>query len=105
MRCNDSNPAVIYDILERLARFLEQSRGPRLPRSKLDTGGEGGIVHAFDENWPSAIVDHGNDAGPMIMFCLGFGSGYHFTRCGQRDDFLLRELCGRACGGEYRKPE
>jgi hypothetical protein len=79
---------VIYGILERLARSLKESRRPRLSRRKLYAGGKGRTVHALHENWPSSIVDHGNDAGPMIAIRFRFGSGHHLRAAAKVMTFL-----------------
>jgi len=63
------------------------------------------MIHALNEDGPPSVIDHGNDAGPMIARCLHFGSGHHFTRCGQGDDFLLGKLRRRTPGSEGHKSE
>ena len=50
------------------------------------------MIHPFDQDRPSPIVDDGDDAGPMIALRLRFGSGHHFACGGQGDDFLVGEL-------------
>src|SRR6202021_2328079 len=87
-----SEPTTVDRILERLAWLLEQGRRPCLTRRKFDAGEKSGMLHPFDQDRPSPIVDDGDDAGPMIALRLRFGSGDHFARGGQGDDFLVGEL-------------
>ena len=56
-RRHGRDAAVVNRILERLARLLEQRCGSCFARRKFDTGGIGGVVHAFNENGPATVVD------------------------------------------------
>jgi hypothetical protein len=50
------------------------------------------MIHPLDQDRPSAVVDHGDGAGPMIAFRLRLGGGDHFARRCQSDDLLLGQL-------------
>jgi hypothetical protein len=63
------------------------------------------MIHPFDQDRPSPIVDDGDDAGPMIALRLRFGSGHHFACGGQGDDFLVGELCRGTAGCNGGEPE
>src|SRR6202011_1020737 len=66
----------VDSILKILARLLEQGRGSRLARRKLDPGDYSGMIHPLNHDRQSAVVDHGDDGPPMIAFSFRFGSGH-----------------------------
>ena len=62
-RSRGRDATTVDSILKILARLLEQGRGARLARRKLDSGEYSGMIHPLNQDRQSAVVDHGDDGG------------------------------------------
>jgi hypothetical protein len=57
-RGNRGNAAVVDHIFQRLTWLLDQRCRSGLARRKLHAGEVGGMVHALDQDRPSAVIHH-----------------------------------------------
>ena len=80
LRRNGSNATVVDRVLERLTRFLEQRGCAGLARRKLHAGKIGRVVHALNQDRPTAVIDHGDDASQMNARGLRLGGRNHLPR-------------------------
>jgi hypothetical protein len=75
--------------IQRLGGLLEERRAARLARRQLDRRGHRGVVHAFEQNDPTAVVDDRDDARPVVALRLGLGRRHHLPSCCQAQRFPL----------------
>jgi hypothetical protein len=69
--------------------LLEQRRAARLARRQLDRSGHRGVVHAFEQNDPTAVVDDRDDARPVVALRLGLAAATIFRAAARLSAFLL----------------
>ena len=80
--------------MRRLARLLEQGCRSGLSWRKFHACDKGCIVHPHHQNRPPAVIDYGDDAGPMIALGFRLGGGDHSLCRRQGEHFLFKKLCG-----------
>jgi hypothetical protein len=72
--------------------FLEECCAARLACRQLYGSRHRHMVHAFEENEPSAVVDDRQDAAPVVVLRLGLGGGDHLPCRFQAQRFLVQKL-------------
>ena len=87
---------VVDRLLQRLGGFLEERRAARFACCQLDRSGHRGMIHAFEQNDPTAFVDDRDDTASVIALRLGLGRCDHLPCRFQAQRLLLQELRLRA---------
>jgi hypothetical protein len=70
----------------------------------LHAGGIGGMVHAIDQDRPSAVTTTATTPAQMIARRLRLGGGDDLSRNLQRQRFLFRKLRGGLPGSNATAP-
>jgi hypothetical protein len=77
---------------QRLGGLFEEPRAARLAWRQLDRRGHRGVVYAFEQNDPTAVVDDRDDATPVVALRLGLSRRLHLPRRFQAQRLPLQEL-------------